>query len=106
MPEFPSGHLAHHHNAMGFEIITVRFSSHFEYERPMEYEDKMEQLAAAARKLGADFAFVCEHEYQAEQAWLEREVLGAILAGQEAHLLRLPVRKVLVSTGEPGTGGV
>lgn len=90
------GHLSHSQSAMGFHLVTLRFSGNMEYDDAAAYRAILAELTRLGEDYSAQYGFVCEHDYQAEERWLENEVLSPLLAQDMEALGRIVARQVLI----------
>ena len=90
------GHLSHRKSATEFHLVTLRFSGNLEYDDGETYRKILADLTRLGKDFSAKYGFVCEHEYQAEERWLENEVLSPLLAQDMDALGRIVARQVLI----------
>ena len=60
------------------------------------YRAILAELTRLGEDYSAQYGFVCEHDYQAEERWLENEVLSPLLAQDMEALGRIVARQVLI----------
>ncbi|HNA80355.1 MAG TPA: hypothetical protein PKY99_12915 [Turneriella sp.] len=60
------------------------------------YRAILADLTRLGEGCSAQYGFVCEHDYQAGERWLENEVLSPLLAQDMEALGRIVARQVLI----------